>query len=494
MIMTLKNNIKILACAAFTILSASCSDFLNQEPTNSGDATKAIATTNDAQVAVNGIMSLMVSSNYYGRNMILYGDAKGGDLTIYANGRSGGSLYTFNHTPTSGAYAGFWSRIYYCIMQANNLIENIEAMPADARANFDYYLGEAKSLRALFYFDLVRLYGKPYNYDKTSYGVPLVLQTLDASATPSRASVEDCYKQIIKDLEEGQTLMSGNKKIQNNYLDYYGNVALQARVRMYMDDFTGALTCAKEVIESGKYELYTPEKWCESWSRQYGSESIFEIGIDVHSDLGGASIGYFYMPYGEKKNADGQFLASDYFLDRLGQDDTDVRWGMMGNDEYGQDFKTTRLGGCYKYMGGPDLSGDGKESISAVNIKVIRLSEVYLIAAEAALKTGDAEAAATYLNAIRCRAPKLEPATASTVSDDMIFDERSKELYGEGQRFFDLIRANKTITFNDDFMDVPVTRREKTIDRTFGGIVLPIDQDEINANPALKDQQNEYYR
>lgn len=488
------SKITIFALGAMAVLSTSCSDFLDQEPSNSADASTAIATTNDAQVAVNGIMSLMTSSSYYGRNMILYGDAKGGDLTIYQNGRGNDALYTFNHTPTSGTYSGFWSRIYYCIMQANNLIENIAAKPDDTRSSYDYYLGEAKSLRALFYFDLVRLYGKPYNYDKSSLGVPLVLTTLDASATPSRATVEEVYKQIISDLEEGQQLMSDNKKVVDGYMDYYANVALQARVRLFMDDYAGALACAKEVIESGKYSLYTPEKWCESWEREFQSESILELSIDVNSDLGTTSLGYYYLPYGEKKNAQGWFLASNYFLERLGEDDTDVRWGVMGNDEYGQDNNTTRLGGCYKYMGGPDLGGDGKESASAVNVKMIRLSEVYLIAAEAALQTGDKDAAATYLNAIRCRAPKLDAATASTVTEDMILDERSKELYGEGQRYFDMLRTGKSITYNDDFMDVPVTRREKTIDRTWGGIVLPIDQDEINANPALADQQNEYYK
>jgi hypothetical protein len=84
--------------------------------------------------------------------------------------------------------------------------------------------------------------------------------------------------------------------------------------------------------------------------------------------------------------------------------------------------------------------------------------------------------------------------TASTITDDMILDERSKELFGEGQRFFDLIRKNKTITFDDEFGGLAVTGREKTIDRTFGKIVLPISQDEINANPALADQQNAAYK
>ena len=185
-------------------------------------------------------------------------------------------------------------------------------------------------------------------------------------------------------------------------------------------------------------------------------------------------------------------MASDYYLERLAQDPTDVRWSVMYQDE----SEYTHLGSCNKYMGGPDMNGDGKESPTSVNIKVIRLSEIYLIAAEAALhaSTPNAEQAAQYLNAIRCRATSLEPATASTINDDMILDERSKELFCEGHRFFDMMRMNRSITFNDDFGGIAVNGRPKTIDRTFGKIVLPIDQDEINANPALADQQNEAYK
>ena len=198
---------------------------------------------------------------------------------------------------------------------------------------------------------------------------------------------------------------------------------------------------------------------------------------------------------GQIKGAQGWFLASDYFLNRLSEDASDVRWGVMGNDEYWRDTDIDRKGACYKYLGGTGLVGDGKSTITAVNIKVLRLSEVYLIASEAALHatTPDADKAATYLNAIRCRATQLPAATAATVSDDMILDERSKELFGEGNRFFDMIRLNRSITYNDDFQNVPVSTREKTIDRTFYKIVLPISQDEINANPALASQQNPGY-
>ncbi len=138
-----------------------------------------------------------------------------------------------------------------------------------------------------------------------------------------------------------------------------------------------------------------------------------------------------------------------------------------------------------------------KGSRSAVNIKVIRLSEMYLLAAEAALglPTPDAAKAATYLNEIRKRAPALEPATDLTVSVDMIMDEKSREFFAEGHRYFDMIRLNKTIEFNDEFITpaVVITHRTKIIDRTFYKTILPISQTELDANPALEDQQNPQY-
>ena len=260
-----------------------------------------------------------------------------------------------------------------------------------------------------------------------------------------------------------------------------------------MERYSEALATAKEIIESNKYDLYEPDEWVDSWRKQYGDESILELGIDTESDLGAYSLGFYYMCYDRVTGADGWFLASDYFLNRLGEAPDDVRWGVMDVDEQDYYHGTGRMGACYKYTGSVNLQGDGKETATAVNIKVIRLSEIYLIAAEAALQSGDKEAAADYLNEIRKRSPNLAPATKETVNLDMILDERSKEFFGEGHRFFDMIRCNRSIEFNDDFRNVPISQREKVIDRTFYKIVLPISQDEINANPALKNQQNKGY-
>lgn len=469
----------------------SCDDFLDVAPSNSGDSNTAIKTPADAQVMMNGIMRSFTSTDYYGRNFIMYGDAKGGDMTIYSQGRGLDQLYTFAHSPNANSNSGFWSQIYRTILQTNNLLESITKLEAEGGTGFDSYKGQALTARAIMYFDLVRLYGKSYDDDKTSLGVPNITTMLTAADQPLRATVEANYTQILNDLKSAAPLLSKAKN--NGYINYYANRAMQARVYLYMKDYTNALQAAEEIINSNVYSAYSNAAWLSSWKGQYGTESIFELAIvPGENDPTTSSLGFAHRRRAHGGGTVlGLFMASDYFLNRLRQDPTDIRWGIMAADE---SLPATRLGSVYKYSGSVTLEGDGKATPTAVNIKVIRLSEIYLIAAEAALNTDKAKAA-TYLNVIRKRAPALAPATAVNVTLQMILDERSKELFGEGHRFFDMIRTNQTITFNDDWQGiaVPATSRPKSIDRTYFKTRLPISQAEINANPGLKAQQNPGY-
>lgn len=494
-----RNNIILLALLVVLSLS-SCKKFLDVTPSNSADASKAIQTPRDAQILINGIMNQMTSSSYYGRNFILYAEAKGGDATIFSQGRGLDAFYTFNHNPNTNSYSTFWSQIYYCILQSNYLLEEIAKREAAGVTGFNTAKGQALTARALMYFDLVRLYGKAYTQDKASYGVPLILNKLTYDAKPLRSSVEQVYTQILKDLVDAAPLLPKTKT--NGYINYYANKAILARVYLNMDNKPDALLAAEEVINApSMYTLYTNANWVDSWKSQYGNESIFELNINaLENDLGTSSLGVYQRNRNVgTTSALGFFYASTDFLSSLNQGAVDIRRGIMARDE----SAASRLGAVYKYSGGlPNgnvatsiMPGDKSNgNSSAVNIKVIRLSEVYLIAAEAALTTNPIKAVG-YLNAIRSRNPSLAASSVGTITLDMILEEKRKELYGEGHRYFDMIRTNKSITYNDEFGGITVlpTLRPKTIDRTFYKTILPIPQSEINANPPIKAQQNPNY-
>ncbi|MHC8949051.1 RagB/SusD family nutrient uptake outer membrane protein [Sphingobacterium hungaricum] len=493
-------NILYTSCIFIAFCFTSCKDFLDYPPTNSGDAETAIQTAADAQVIMRGIMRKMSSGDYYGRNFPLYGDTKGGDITIIAQGRGYDYLYVFNHSESSNSYSSIWSQGYHCLADINNLLASIEKIKAaGSTENFDNFVGQALTARALIYFDLVRLYGEPYNENKSSYGVPITLSLLNAEDNLLRNTVEENYTQILKDLKDAETLIvkptnAATLTSSRGFLNYYANKAIQARVYLYMEDFPSALSAAEEVINSNLYTLYSNDNWVSSWASEFGTESIFELGIYANEgDLNTTSLGAYYRRRAHGSSSFlGNFTASDYYLARLNEVSDDVRMGVMAADE----TSSTRLGASYKYSGSTALAGDKKTTNStAVNIKVVRLSEIYLIAAEAAFRqpSVDLTKTVTYLNAIRKRAVSLAPATTATVSLDMIANERSKELFTEGHRYFDMIRWNKTIEFNDEFGDISTIHREKTIDRTFFKTILPIPLAEINANPEIGNQQNTGY-
>lgn len=486
---------------------SSCEDFLDMKPTNQLASSEAIKTAADAQVFMNGIMTRLSSSNLYGLNLFLYADAKGGDLTIFSQGRGSDGLYSFNHNPNSGSYSGFWTTSYNTILQLNNLIDNIAKLEAEgASEDFGDMKGQALTIRALVYFNLVKIYGLPYTqYSPTqSLGVPKVLEVLDASALPGRATVAENYEHIIADLNEGaKTITKTVSTSTNGYPTYWANRAIAARVYEAKGDHTNALAAAKEVIDSKKYSLYSNEDWVDSWSEQFGDESIFELQMLVNENaLTTGSIGAYYSRiHHYSSKVGGYFAASDYWLERMSEDPEDIRWGVMAYDENSESYdkkefagKGDRLGCSYKYFGGVDMPGDGKDDCAACNVKVVRLSEMYLIAAEASLALGKADDAAEYLNAIRKRSPNLEPATASTVTVEMILNEKSKEFFQEGVRYWDRLRHGEVIEFNDEIMGIDCPHRDKVIDtKSYHKIVLPISVDELNANPTLRTQQNPGY-
>ncbi len=507
-----KLSIILLAVLGIFALS-SCEDFLDIKPTNSGDGAASVGSLADAQVMLNGIMNRFTSSTYYGRNLFVYGDAKGGDLILYSQGRGLDAMYNFDMEFDGTSYSGFWTHGYDLLLQINSLIGSIEKIEAGDTKGEDFgnVKGQAYTLRALVYFDLVRLYGLPYtNFDpKTSLGVPNITEVLDASAQPLRATVEENYTQILADLAKGaETITKSTGSTAQGYVNYWANKGIEARVYLTMGNYPKAYDAAKEIIEKGGFTLYTNDQWVASWTKQFGSESIFELIMSVEdSDLGASSLGGYYSRQKDfSKSALGWFGASDYFIERLAEDPTDVRHGVMSFDEMSKSFdsayETDRMGSCYKYLGSVDKVGDAKSSSSAVNVKVIRLSEIYLIAAECALNAGDNKAAAEYLQEIRKRAPGLEPATEANVTLDMILDEKSKELFGEGQRWWDMLRLGREITFNDEHLGFAYQNtqqyRPKTIvtnDVTkFHKIVLPIFKSEMNANPGIAAQQNPGYK
>ena len=505
----MKNIVKYIMIALIAFATCSCNDFLEENPSNATYTFNAIEDIPGAQTALNGTYRLMTASSYYGRDMLIYGDYKGGDFGLTTSGIAGDALYFFTHNPSSGNYSGFWTQGYTILLQANNIIESIEAGKVPAQGTSEEKKvkdihGQALAIRALVHFDLTRLYGYPYAKDNgASWGVPIADKTLRSDDQLRRNTVAECYTQIIADLTSAISLLSDDKKV--GAINLYGAKALLARAYLYKHDWENAYTTAKSIIDDNKYIAYTATNWVESWGKQDASESIFELIVrPLENDLGSTSPRAYFAPRNMKglngRGELGPIMVSDIFLNDFTDNpahSADARMAIFGLDEFGNGKNSAsasipgRKGWMMKY------EGDGKNPASAVNVKVIRLTEVLMIAAEAALKkqTKDIDNAVIWINKVRSRNPSLTDLTNSEPINNLLVEidfQRRVDLIGEGHRFFDVLRNNGTISYVDGgfWTQLPNGGRGSTVDWNFYKIVLPIYINELNANPNIRDQQN----
>jgi hypothetical protein len=480
----------ILTVVILGIALQSCAGFLDQKPTDSTLSIEAITTPADAQVALNGAFRAMSNFSYYGRQFLLYADFKGGDMTPPSLGLGNDALFTFIHNFNMSNFGEYWSSMYYVILQSNNLLAALEEDVVKIESEndqqaIDNIKGQALFVRALAHFDLVRIYGYPYLKDNgASPGVAVVTEVLNAKEQLARNSVAEVYAQVIQDLTQAAALL--NKSKIELGANYYAAKSLLARVYLYKGDWDNAYSNATEVINSGVYQLYTPENWLDSWGADYGSESIFELPVRVgENDLALSSPTHMLRP-SYVNNGSSSMVASKIFEQLLNEDPEDVRWRIMGNETINDGHAWLvkgRLGWIRKYE---------KNDQTANNLKIIRLSEVYLIAAEAALKksAADKDAAANYLNSIRKRSPSLPLAEAGDVQlEDLILKERRKEFICEGHTYFDYMRLGRTVHYDQTLFPIGPEGRKLSIDWHYYKCVMPIPMYELLANPNVVQNQ-----
>ena len=207
-----------MGCAILAASLSSCvNDWLDVAPSDGTDADAALTSSSDLAAARTGMYKALKGNSslvdYYGQQFFVYGDVHAGDDYQYNNigGSNRASFYYDMNYQTASEFntsTVSWQSPYVVIGRANRIIAAAEggalSDAAEAKATIDQYAAEAKVLRALAHFDLVRIYGKPYTEDQgASLGVPLVTEVLESNAKPARSTVAEVYMlQILTVLED----------------------------------------------------------------------------------------------------------------------------------------------------------------------------------------------------------------------------------------------------------------------------------------------------
>lgn len=461
----------IIALATVSLLACNKS-YLNDTPYTANVLTSAIKTEGDLLVAAAGMYSSLRATDLYGRTLPVKGDLMA-DNTFVTTSNSGRYItlnnYAFNN---ADAYAlGIWQNAYISIKYANNIISAAANVPNTANVN--QYLGEAYAVRALMHFELVRNFSTAYTVDSTKPGIPIINNfNLDPYSVPSRGAVKDVYKQIISDLENAYKLMTLYRG--TAYFSKYAARALEARVYQNMGDWANAKTTALDAITNSGVTLLSSATYAAYWANPVvqsstKNETFFEVACDLTSNNGFDQIGFIYLTVG---GGYGDILATPELAGLYSA--TDARKALCAAGTRSGQAGTVYL--CQKYPN--PANGSDKD-----DIKILRLSDILLIAAEAYYNLGDIPNANLYLNKV---AQQRDPSfagwadTGTQVLED-ILTERRKELAFEGNRFWDLVRLNRSWTKVKN--QNPLT----TVAVAPGNIALmfPIPITEINANPNI---------
>lgn len=494
-----------MGCAILAASLSSCvNDWLDVAPSDGTDADAALTSSSDLDAARTGMYKALKGNSslvdYYGQQFFVYGDVHAGDDYQYNNlgGSNRASFYYDMNYQTASEFTSStsssnvaWKSPYIVIGRANRIIAAAEggalSDAAEAKATIDQYAAEAKVLRALAHFDLVRIYGKPYTEDQgASLGVPLVTEVLESNAKPARSTVAEVYTQVVKDLTEAISSNALATETKPGYVSVWGAKAILSRVYLNMGDYANALSVAEDIIKNSGAALWTRDQYFKAWDASTPNESEFLFRLNVagstdNNDLNG--IGNLQQRDGYK-----EMVATKKFVDMLTSDPKDVR-----NDMFlpAKAEKEVAVYGTNKVFLNK-LRGQGGNLRNVTIVPIIRLSEVYLTAAECAFRNNDKTKAVEYLNDLvkNRTATEASLATVDNITLERILIERRKELIGEGQRYFDALRNNETITRYTSEADKgwhkTLSKEAQSFDRDYFKAIAAIPQAEINANPNIK--------
>ena len=494
-----------MGCAILAASLSSCvNDWLDVAPSDGTDADAALTSSSDLDAARTGMYKALKGNSsfvdYYGQQFFVYGDVHAGDDYQYNNigGSNRASFYYDMNYQTASEFSSSisssnvaWKSPYIVIGRANRIIAAAEggalSDAAEAKATIDQYAAEAKVLRALAHFDLVRIYGKPYTEDQgASLGVPLVTEVLESNAKPARSTVAEVYTQVVKDLTEAISSNALATETEPGYVSVWGAKAILSRVYLNMGDYANALSVAEDIIKNSGAALWTRDQYFKAWDASTPNESEFLFRLNVagstdNNDLNGI---------GNLQQRDGyeEMVATKKFVDMLTSDPKDVR-----NDMFlpATAAKEVAIYGTNKVFLNK-LRGQGGNLRNVTIVPIIRLSEVYLTAAECAFRNNDKTKAVEYLNdLVKNRTTTVASlATVDNITLERILIERRKELIGEGQRYFDALRNNETITRYTSEADKGwhkiLSKEAQSFNRDYFKAIAAIPQAEINANPNIK--------
>lgn len=422
------------------------------------------------------------------------------------------NMFELMETANSG-HTNMYERYYEVILGANAVIDYLSEVK-DTEENINKVKAQAYALRGFYYFNLVNIFGMPYNYAPDSLGVPLKLHSaIEESADYlARKTVREVYAQILSDLHTAETTyeqMPINEQWSANYRTSLPMVQLMlSRTYLYMEDWENAAKYAHLVMQNNNFKLqdlndvpmYTNSsdgrsiRSYISYPSYKSSETIwpygniadmFEWTYDYITTTNATTGGRMYPYFMASEELINTFVDYDLRLNRYIVSSPKGSTGEIMYMAYGK----VNIGNTTIKSNKTEIDYYMPKSATGEFGRSLRLSEAYLNYAEACAMIGDITNATSALNTLiekRFDPEDFEPETFDSQEEliEFVRDERRRELCFEGHRWFDLRRwgmPSITHTWNDSESSSSTYRLEEC-DPLY---TVPIPDEALQANGKL---------
>ncbi|WP_256012258.1 RagB/SusD family nutrient uptake outer membrane protein [Desertivirga xinjiangensis] len=474
-------NLSFLALLVTGTLLASCGkDFLDLKPISGSSLEGFYQNAADIDQAVSGAYDALQSHTQYGQYFMYFMEVSSDNSKTESITNSGGIYGDFDLFRTAASniiLSDTWQSCYNGIQRCNIVLNRIDKIEMDEKTK-ENRRAEVKFIRALTYFNLVRIWGP------VSLVTEEVSNPFDAFKF-GRNPTSEVYTQIIKDLRESADVLPPSYTAAKDV----GRVtkgaaqALLGKVLLTTKDYDAAAIVLKTVIDSKTYGLLGNYADVFKVANKNNKESIFEIQFLKGGLNEGSSFANIFAPAGSTVLTGG--IGPTMGNNMPTQNLVDAYTALDSRKSASIDRLNDGRYYVKKYMDIPFQANDASS-----NFIVLRYADVLLMYAEALnelkyIANGDA---LFYLNVVKFRAG-LTKLDAMSLPDqntfrDAIFAERRLELAFENHRWFDLLRSGKAIdVLNASSGGFTVQSHQ---------VLFPVPQSQINTNPGII-YQNQYY-
>ncbi|PUZ25345.1 hypothetical protein DCC81_13665 [Chitinophaga parva] len=470
---------KILALSILAVTAASCSKFLDEDPTAHLSTSTYYKTAADAEAAVNAVYAAMRPQNFFALDTrIAVGDIMSDDAEKGGGGASDVAemqqLKLFTTKPDNSYVQGAWQYNYHGVYLANLVLDKVPAIDMNQQEK-QHILAQAYFLRAYFNLQLVQLFGN----------VPLITKPLETGEyNQLQVTPDKVWAQIESDADSAILFLP---KASDLTADQQGKATIGAAqslllyAYMWQKKWTQAQQTGDAIITSGQYSPSGDYAKLFTTAGEFNPGSIFEINM---ANIPGKGVGSNINLWENARNTWGYGFVTPTqdLVNAFEKGDPRLKATVIANGDVLSDGSvanttTSQTGYWNKKYWLPaaeiPFNAGGSVADGPTNERIFRLEVVKLWTAEAALHNGDAAHATKLVNEVRLRARtsggntdmSILPDYTTVTLDNVYHEMRVETALGDHLRFFELVRTGKAATTLPGYTDgvnnyLPIPLRE----------------------------------